>query len=121
MSLLSRRRRPFGKVAAFLLIEVGGGAPMQMTAQMPTPSALGPIIGDVRERVLAEHARLRTVIHDVDRLATAVAAGDFGKSERLRERAERLYRMLNEHIDHEERVLAPIVERIDAWGPLRLE
>jgi hypothetical protein len=78
-------------------------------------------VGDVRARVLAEHARLRTAICDVDRLAIAVAAGDLGKVDILRERAELLFRMLTEHIDHEERALAPIVERIDAWGPVRLE
>jgi hypothetical protein len=54
-------------------------------------------------------------------LAIAVAAGDLGKVDILRERAELLYRMLTEHIDLEERALAPIVERIDAWGPVRLE
>jgi hypothetical protein len=94
---------------------------MELTNDMHTPTAPVTAIGDVRARVLAEHARIRHVIHDVDRLATAVAAGDSGKADLLRERAERLYRMLVEHIDHEESVVAPIIERIDAWGPVRLE
>ena len=29
--------------------------------------------------------------------------------------------MLTEHIDHEDAVVAPIIEGIDAWGPVRLE
>ena len=64
---------------------------------------------------------MRAAITDVDKLATAVAAGELGRVEALRERAERLYRMLAEHIDQEEMPIAPIIERIDAWGPVRLE
>jgi hypothetical protein len=88
---------------------------------METAAASGATIGNVRARVLAEHARIRSVIADVDKLAAAVAADDLGKVEALRERAERLYRILAEHIDREELALAPIIERIDAWGPARLE
>jgi hypothetical protein len=94
---------------------------MQLTNHLQKPTSPTAVVGDVRTRVLAEHTRLRTVINDVDRLASAVTAGDFGKIELLRERAERLYRMLTDHIDHEESVLAPIIEGIDAWGPVRLE
>src|SRR6266511_3273921 len=78
-------------------------------------------ITDVRERVLAEHTKLRVVITEVDKLASAVAAGETNRLETLRERAAKLYRMLTEHIEHEKTVLAPIIERIDAWGPVRLE
>jgi len=94
---------------------------MELTNHAQTPTTAKTAIGDVRARVLAEHARIRIVVDDVDRLATAVSAGDFAKIELLRERAERLYRMLTNHIDHEESVLAPIIESIDAWGPVRLE
>ena len=72
-------------------------------------------------RVLAEHARLRAVIADVDRMASAVAAGESHHLEMLREKAERLYRMLEQHIDHEDAVVGPIIERIDVWGSVRLE
>lgn len=78
-------------------------------------------VGEVRERVLAEHAKLRTVIADVDRLAYAVAAEDVKHIDALRTQAETLYRMLTEHIDHEDAVLAPIIRQIDAWGLLRHE
>src|SRR5436190_1165789 len=78
-------------------------------------------VRDVRAHVLADHARLRTVIGQVDRLALAVACDDFERLGALRERAGALYRMLVEHIDHEDAFLAPIIRQIDAWGPVRFE
>jgi len=76
-------------------------------------------LGDVRARVLADHVKLRNVIAEVDRLAYAVSAEEVKHVAALRERAEDLYRMLAEHIDHEDAVLAPIIRKIDAWGPVR--
>lgn len=76
---------------------------------------------EVRARVLAEHAELRAVIRDVDRLAGAVAAEDLRCAPLLRERAAALYRLLAVHMEGEERDLAPLIYRIDAWGPVRLE
>jgi iron-sulfur cluster repair protein YtfE (RIC family) len=81
----------------------------------------GTNVGDVRSRVLAEHAKLRSAIAEVDRLAYAVAAEEVKHVEALRREAERLYGMLASHIDHEDAVLAPIIRRIDAWGPVRHE
>ena len=77
--------------------------------------------GCVRERVLAEHERLRIVIAEVDRCATAVASGREELVEKLRREAENLYHMLARHIDHEDAVLAPLIRRIDAWGSVRFE
>ena len=88
---------------------------------VPRPESPRSPLADVRTRVLADHARLKIVIKDVDRLASAVAAGEVERLESLRERAEALYRMLAEHIEREEAALAPIVERIDCWGPVRAE
>ena len=90
-------------------------------SNVPTPSRSRTGIADVRLRVLAEHARLRGLIVEVDRLAIAVSAGDMRRIESLRELAARLYRMLSEHMDHEDRVVAPIIRGIDAWGPVRFE
>jgi hypothetical protein len=87
----------------------------------PSPGPSATALADVRTRILVEHARLRSIIADVDRLACAVAAGETYRLESLRERAERLYRMLEQHIDHEDAVVAPIIECIDAWGSVRLE
>ena len=87
---------------------------------VPTPNRAEPSIALVRARVVAEHARLRTLIAEVEQLANAVGEGA-DDVELLRERAGTLYRMLTEHVDHEDAVVAPIIERIDAWGPVRLE
>jgi hypothetical protein len=78
-------------------------------------------VGEVRARVLADHAKLRTAIAEVDRLAYAVSAEEVRHINALREQAENLYRMLAAHIDHEDAVLAPIIRQIDAWGPVRHE
>jgi iron-sulfur cluster repair protein YtfE (RIC family) len=91
------------------------------TDREPTSTSSGSRVGDVRAGVLAEHARLRTVIIEIDRLASAVSAGEADRLDALRERAGRLYRMLAEHIDHEDAVIGPIIARVDAWGPVRLE
>jgi iron-sulfur cluster repair protein YtfE (RIC family) len=91
------------------------------TNREPSPAPSGTSLLDVRARILVEHARLRSVIAEVDRLACAVAAGELERLESLRERAERLYRMLEQHIDHEDAVMAPVIACIDAWGPIRLE
>jgi iron-sulfur cluster repair protein YtfE (RIC family) len=81
----------------------------------------GMAVGEVRARVLADHAKLRAAIAEVDRLALAVAAEELKHIDALRTQAENLYRMLQKHIDHEDAVLAPIIRRIDAWGPVRHE
>jgi iron-sulfur cluster repair protein YtfE (RIC family) len=95
---------------------------METTTNHEASSApSGTVLIEIRTRVLVEHARLRSVIADVDRLACAVAAGETHRLESLRERAERLYRMLEQHIDHEDAIVAPVIARIDAWGPVRLE
>ena len=91
------------------------------TTTASTPTHTGAPLGALRSRVLAEHARLKTVIARVDQLATTVAAGDVARLPELRQQAKSLYRMLSEHIDHEEIVLVPVLERIDAWGPVRVE
>jgi iron-sulfur cluster repair protein YtfE (RIC family) len=92
-----------------------------ITIREPSSSPPTKAIEEVRTRILAEHARLRAVINDVDRLAIAVAAGETQRVEALREHAERLYRMLEQHIDHEEAVVVPILACIDAWGSVRVE
>lgn len=78
-------------------------------------------IADIRERILGEHAKLRRMILEVDRLAAAFSAGESQYPQTLRERAGTLYRMLAEHVDREEVALSPVLARIDAWGPVRLE
>jgi hypothetical protein len=74
-----------------------------------------------RMRIMEDHARLRAVIRDVDRVAIAVAAGELHKVPLLRVRAGDLYRVVAEHVGHEEVVLIPILQKIDAWGGVRCD
>jgi iron-sulfur cluster repair protein YtfE (RIC family) len=73
---------------------------------------------EVRERILAEHRLLRTMISNVATTA----------EETLRHREQQphlcaalatLRSAIERHLDYEERVLAPVLLRADAWGPVR--
>jgi hypothetical protein len=59
------------------------------------------VVGGVRQRVLAEHERLRIVIAEVDRCAAAMASGRKELAKKLRRKANNLFQMLARHIDHE--------------------
>jgi hypothetical protein len=74
-----------------------------------------------RMRIMEDHARLRLIIREVDRVAVAVAAGDLDKVPLLKVRAGDLYRVVAEHVGHEEMVLIPILRKIDAWGNVRCD
>jgi hypothetical protein len=75
----------------------------------------------VRTRILADHARLRARIADVDRVAVAVEAGDLQMAPILRARAADLYEAIAEHVGHEEEALIPLLRKIDAWGEVRCD
>jgi len=55
--------------------------------------------GQVRQRILEEHRRVRGALEDVDRIAEALLAGDSHAAGSLRRRSEALYRTLCELID----------------------
>jgi iron-sulfur cluster repair protein YtfE (RIC family) len=93
---------------------------MESASSTPTTKP-GLSVGEVRARVLADHAKLRAVIAEVDRLALAVASDELTRSDALRAEAAKLYQMLLAHMDHEDEVLAPIIRQIDAWGLVRHE
>jgi len=61
----------------------------------------------VRERILREHAELRTRLGEIDALLSDSERNAEAVVTRLRERGLALYRRLREHIDLEDRILAP--------------
>jgi Hemerythrin HHE cation binding domain len=80
---------------------------------------------DRRALLLAQHKRLRERIVEVGEAAANVLACSDAE---LPGRAEELTRALaaftsdmNLHLGAEEELLGPILERLDAWGPVRLE
>jgi hemerythrin-like domain-containing protein len=74
---------------------------------------------EVRERILKEHESLRALARNVENLADRAVTRD-GAQELLK-RIDEFWFALNRHIDGEEMALAPILQSIDAWGPVRLE
>lgn len=75
----------------------------------------------VRDRVLAEHGQLRTTIGRVHRaLAHASVEGSRGR-EALVERVRALLGELEAHLAQEDAILVPLLQGIDAWGPVRAD
>lgn len=77
--------------------------------------------GEVRARVLEEHAELRRLLTEVDELARRVARGVEKAVPGLRERALLLHARLRSHLDLEDAILAPALRAADAWGPERAD
>jgi hemerythrin-like domain-containing protein len=71
----------------------------------------------VRERILREHAELRTRLEEIDTLLRECEL-DADAVVRLRERGLALYRRLSEHIELEDRMLVPTL-RAGIDGPQR--
>ncbi len=78
----------------------------------------------VRAAVLKEHADIRSLLGRVEetarRLALSAAPDEAGRASTY-EAAHLLCRVMVAHIELEDRVLAPALERIDAWGAARAE
>jgi hypothetical protein len=74
---------------------------------------------EVRRALLGEHARISTLITELEDLAERVSAGeDLGR--RFPAVAAQLERALERHNEAEEVALAPFLGQADAWGPLRV-
>lgn len=76
---------------------------------------------DVRERVLRDHAALRTTLDQLEPLAREVLDGAPGLRERLRDLGEKLLDALEDHMAWEDEHLAPVLRQADTWGQEREE
>ena len=77
--------------------------------------------GAVRDRILEEHRAIRAHLLKVQGLVPGAARGIPGTYHDLVEAASDLVRTFRAHLATEDRVLAPVLETIDAWGPVRRE
>lgn len=78
-----------------------------------------------RSLLLSQHEQLRNMI---DRLREAAASVLMSREEAVKERAGTLAEAigafgnaLRAHLACEEDLLGPVLERVDAWGPVRLD
>lgn len=76
---------------------------------------------EVRDRVLADHVRLRAALTHLSDLAVLVIGGDREHIEALRLETEKLLERFREHMSWEERFLAPLLRWADGAGELRVE
>lgn len=88
---------------------------------MPTEKAPLPDPGELLERVLSDHEVLRGMLVRVEVLARRVLAGRVRLAKNLREQLTALDARFREHVDLEEKLLAPALLAADAWGPARVE
>jgi iron-sulfur cluster repair protein YtfE (RIC family) len=72
-----------------------------------------------RTTLQRQHLELRSLIAQVRTVAVAVLDG--AAPDELRTRIGDLTTDLQAHMATEEALLGPILERIDAWGPVRLD
>ena len=72
-----------------------------------------------RTTLQRQHAMLRALISTVREAAVAVLEGS--DAAELRLRIGELTTELESHMTTEEALLEPVLERIDAWGPIRLD
>ncbi len=76
---------------------------------------------DVRATILAQHQHLRALLGVIRRHAEQVLAGDQAAPWELRRRVLDLEQAFGAHLDTEEAIMVPLIESIDAWGPVRAE
>lgn len=84
------------------------------------PSTLDP--AQVRTIILAEHQKIRARLARLESDAMALLACSVPKStarHALLQQALDLCEQMDAHIGFENQVLVPVVELVDAWGPVR--
>ena len=74
-----------------------------------------------RQTLHGQHQHLRRVIVAVRQAALEVLGAESDDSSELRARIGTLRDEMERHLTTEEALLEPVLERIDAWGPVRLD
>jgi iron-sulfur cluster repair protein YtfE (RIC family) len=73
----------------------------------------------IRKIILVEHDGLRLSLRAIEDLLDKVAAGDVEARKSAHGQLIALLQTFLRHIEHEERILQPVLAVIDAWGPQR--
>lgn len=74
----------------------------------------------IRRIVLVEHEGLRIGLRGIEALLDRVAGGDVSALKQAHQEFAQLLESFIRHIEHEERILRPVLETIDAWGKARV-
>lgn len=73
----------------------------------------------IRKIILVEHEGLRISIRAIEELLDRVDAGDVEARRSAHQQLTTMLQTFLRHIEHEERILQPVLAQIDAWGPQR--
>jgi iron-sulfur cluster repair protein YtfE (RIC family) len=73
----------------------------------------------IRRIILVEHELLRSNLSSIEALLDQVTAGEVAARQSAHQQLNALLQTFLRHIEHEERVLRPVLAEIDAWGPQR--
>ncbi len=74
----------------------------------------------IRQIILAEHDALRTNLRSIEALLDDVSKGNTAARDSAHQHFGKFLQMFLHHIAHEEEILRPVLEVIDAWGPARI-
>jgi iron-sulfur cluster repair protein YtfE (RIC family) len=74
-----------------------------------------------RQTLHGQHQHLRAVIARVREAALEIVGAEESDSTSLRSLISELRDDMERHLATEEALLGPVLERIDAWGPVRLD
>ena len=74
---------------------------------------------EVRAKILDEHAEIRGRMVAIRQLLGRIEAGHEDARAPLSDATMGLFDALAKHLDHEDQLLVPILETIDAWGKER--
>jgi iron-sulfur cluster repair protein YtfE (RIC family) len=75
----------------------------------------------IRRIVLVEHEGLRIGLRSIDALLDKVTKGDVVALKDAHSQFTQLLDAFVRHIEHEERILRPVLATIDAWGKARVD
>jgi len=73
----------------------------------------------VRRRIMEGHETLRSMLDGIAQLAEGLRAGEQGARDSLRSSAESLLEAFEQHLELEDRILAPALEETPGFGPER--
>jgi iron-sulfur cluster repair protein YtfE (RIC family) len=90
------------------------------------PDLVGEDLGpaQVRSLILTEHASIRRLLRRVELIARRIITAPIPRESDLRaayEAAHALCATMATHFEHEEKLLAPALEALDAWGKIRAD
>ncbi len=83
-----------------------------------------PQLDDVRSRILTDHARIRALLGDLQRLASRLGeapSAPEGAETQLTEAVWKLFLVFDDHLALEERELVPIILDSGEWATIRAD